>query len=321
MKTQPLIYIDGEAGTTGLQLHARLEGRKDLRLLRLGDARRDVDARREALNTADLSVLCLPDEAARESVAMVDNPDAKILDASTAHRVAPGWVYGFPEYDRARPDEIASAKRVANPGCHAVTAIALIYPLIKAGVLPPDWPVSVQSVTGYSGGGKGLIASFEDPEASDPITASAYLYGLSLNHKHMPEITKWAGLESPPVFLPVIGRFHQGMAVSLPLSLSALPGKPAGDDILAVYQAHYPQEQTTQNRPSHVRVVLHEEAPSRLEPEAASGRDDLTINLFVSPDKKRALVVGMLDNLGKGAAGQAVQNIDLMLGLASSAHS
>ncbi len=318
MKTQPLIYIDGEAGTTGLQLHARLEGRKDLRLLRLGDARRDVDARREALNTADLSVLCLPDDAARESVAMVDNPDAKILDASTAHRVAPGWVYGFPEYDRTRPDEIASAKRVANPGCHAVTAIALIYPLIKAGVLPPDWPVSVQSVTGYSGGGKGLIASFEDPEASDPITASAYLYGLSLNHKHMPEITKWAGLSTPPVFLPVIGRFHQGMAVSLPLSLSALPGKPAGDDILAVYQAHYPQEQAT-HRPSHVRVVLHKEAPSRLEPEAASGRDDLTINLFVSPDNKRALVVGVLDNLGKGAAGQAVQNIDLMLG--SSAHS
>ena len=211
------VFIDGEAGTTGLQILDRHGERTDIELLYLGDDRRkDLDARKEALNGADISILCLPDDAAREAVTLVDNNAVRIIDASTAHRTADGWVYGFPEYDASQADQIKSATRVTNPGCYAVASVSILHPLVNAGLLPADYPVTLNAVSGYSGGGKSLIANFEDDSVANYTDSIFYLYGLGLEHKHTEEIRALSSLENRPLFVPSVGRFSQGMIVSLP---------------------------------------------------------------------------------------------------------
>jgi N-acetyl-gamma-glutamyl-phosphate reductase len=305
------IFIDGEVGTTGLQIRARLDGRDDLTLLGLAEAERKHPARRrEMLNRADLVILCLPDDAAREAVSMIDNPEVRVIDASTAHRVAEGWIYGMPEYDAGQRQRIADAKRVSNPGCYPIAAIALLHPVVEAGLLPRDWPVTINAVSGYSGGGKGLIAAFEDPASPDYTRAPFFVYGLGLEHKHVPEIEKWSGLSHRPLFVPSVGRFAQGMIVQIPLQLWALPGSPTPRQVQAALVDHY-----AGCRFVTVASVDELAAIDRLEPEALNGTNELRLYVFGNEKRNQAVLVGVLDNLGKGASAQAVQNINIMLGV------
>jgi N-acetyl-gamma-glutamyl-phosphate reductase len=308
----PKVFIDGEAGTTGLQIAQRLSDRRDIELLHLSDAeRKDVQRRAEMLNKADASILCLPDDAAREALTLIENDSARLIDASTAHRTAPGWTYGFPEYDDARPAEIAGSKRVTNPGCYACGAVSMLHPLIEANLLPADHPVVINAVSGYSGGGKKLIAAFEDPDSPDLTDSNYYLYGLGLEHKHVPEIQVHSALTHRPLFVPSVGRFAQGMIVSLPLQLWALPGAPKPRDLHAALAEHYGGK-------LGVKVASLEDAASArdwLDAEALNGTDGLSIYVFANEAREQAVVCAVLDNLGKGAAGQAVQNLELMLGL------
>jgi N-acetyl-gamma-glutamyl-phosphate reductase len=318
----PKVFIDGEAGTTGLQISERLGARCDIELLHLSDAeRKDAARRAEMLNTADVSILCLPDDAAREAVALLQNPASRIIDASTAHRVAEGWTYGFPEYEVSQPDEIAPARLVSNPGCYALSAVSMLHPLVKAGLLPADYPVTINAVSGYSGGGRRLIAAFEDDGADDATDAAYYLYGLDLEHKHVPEIQKHGSLTRRPIFVPSVGDFAQGMIVSLPLQLWSLPGSPKAGDLHAVLAAHYEGRGGEQG----INVAPLAESASRkahkllgglsLDAEELYGTNKLTIHVFANEAREQAVVCAVLDNLGKGAAGQAVQNLELMLGL------
>lgn len=309
------IFIDGDVGTTGLQIRARLEGRGDITLVRLSeDERKDAHARAKALNGVDLAILCLPDEAAREAVSLIENPDVRIIDASSAHRVSDGWVYGFAEMNAGQRDLIAKAKRVSNPGCYAVASIAILSPLVAAGLVRADFPLTINAVSGYSGGGKGLIAEFEDDGASSHTNAAFFVYGLGLTHKHVPEMVTHGGLSRPPVFVPSVGRFKQGMIVQVPLQLSALPGSPAPKDIHDVLAAHYAGQQ-------FVSVVDMDEALAmgRLDPEGLNGTNQLVLYVFGNEAEGQAVVMAQLDNLGKGASGSAVQNMNLMLGFAEDA--
>jgi len=238
---QARIFIDGAAGTTGLEIRERLSGRGELSLIALPEAaRKDAGARKEALNAADIVILCLPDEAAREAVALIDNPAVRVIDASSAHRVADGWTYGFPELEPDGHARIAAANRVSNPGCWATGFLAILRPLVRAGLVPPDFPVTANGVSGYSGGGKSMIAEFRDPSAADYTETVSRIYGLNLSHKHLPEMTRHAGLSHPPLFEPGVGRFYRGMLVDVPLQLWALPAKPAPRDIHAALVKAYP---------------------------------------------------------------------------------
>ena len=308
------IFIDGEAGTTGLQIRERLAGRRDLELLSIPEARRkDAGARAEFLNAADVALLCLPDAAAREAVSLLQGESTRIIDASTAHRVADGWTYGFPEMEPGHETEVAGARFVANPGCYPQGAIAIVRPLVARGLLPADYPVAVHAVSGYSGGGKSLIARYES-EAADHAPPY-YLYGLSLRHKHLPEMERYGLLARPPIFVPSVGRFAQGMLVQLGLHLSDLNGQPSVAGLQAVLAEWYAGRRYVEVMP----LAGGDQAITELEPEALNGTNLLRLHVFASEDGRRALLVAQLDNLGKGASGAAVQNLNLMLGLEESA--
>lgn len=305
------VFIDGEAGTTGLQIRARLEARADVRLIRLADAeRKDTAARTRALNEADLAILCLPDAAAREAVSLIENPDVRVVDASTAHRTDPDWTYGFPEMDAAQAEAVAASKRVSNPGCYPTGAIALIRPLIAAGLLPRDFPLTVNAVSGYSGGGKGLIRRYEEAGAADHLSSAYRAYGLRLAHKHLPEMQVHCGLDHQPLFIPAVGNYRQGMLVQVPLQLWALPGKPSVDSLRDLLAAHYAGQ-------DFVSVATTEETTARedLDPEGLNGTNAMRLYVFGNAAGDQALLAAVLDNLGKGASGAAVQNMNLMLGL------
>ncbi|MDC7674775.1 N-acetyl-gamma-glutamyl-phosphate reductase [Asticcacaulis machinosus] len=301
------VFIDGDVGTTGLLIRKRLEVRPEIELIRLDEAvRKDASARKAAINAADAVILCLPDEAAREAVSLVENPDVKIIDASTAHRVHEDWAYGFAEMAPGQRDEIRASKRISNPGCYATGFIALMRPLVDAGVIPPFWPSTVNAVSGYSGGGKSMIAEFEDGGTTDNYR----IYATGLNHKHLPEMTVFSGLESPPVFTPAVGRFAQGMIVELPLQLWALPDEPELSRLHEIFAAHYEGE-------TFVKVVPLEESQvtKGLSAELVKDTNNLLIHVFGDEDGQQARLVAVLDNLGKGASGAAVQNLNLALNL------
>lgn len=305
------IFIDGEAGTTGLEIRERLEARPDLNLLLLGDRRRDADARREALNGADAVILCLPDDAAREAVSMIANPSVKVIDASTAYRVAPGWAYGFPEMDAGQRALIARSQFVSNPGCYPTGFIALVRPLVKAGLLPANYPVTVNAVSGYSGGGKTMIAEFEVPPKDSGGAATAYrAYGLTLRHKHVPEMTKHTGLSRDVLFTPAVGNYRQGMLVEVPLHLGALPETPSVERLHGALVEAYDGQRFVE-----VADLEETEAMTGIEPEGLNGTNRLRLHVFGDRNGEQARLVALLDNLGKGASGAAVQNLNIMLGL------
>ena len=299
------IFIDGESGTTGLEIRERMATRSDLELILLGDRRREVEARREALNAADAVILCLPDEAAKEAVAMIENPAVRVIDASTAYRVDPAWIYGFAEMAPGQRERIASATRVSNPGCYPTGFIGLIAPLVRAGLVPTDWPVTVNAVSGYSGGGKAMIAEFEAGGAE-----AFRAYGLSLKHKHVPEMTRHTGLSRDVLFAPAVGNYRQGMLVEVPLNLSALPGEPSVEAVHDVLAQAYAGERFVE-----VASLEATEAMTGLDPEGLNGTNRMRLHVFGDRSGGQARLVALLDNLGKGASGAAVQNLNLMLGL------
>ncbi|WP_019574475.1 N-acetyl-gamma-glutamyl-phosphate reductase [Curvibacter lanceolatus] len=307
---QPLVFIDGDQGTTGLQIHERLRGRTDLRLLTLPEAERKDPARRaEAINACDIAILCLPDAAAREAAALVSNPAVRLIDASSAHRTDPQWVYGFAEMAPGQAERIAQAKRVSNPGCYPTGAVGLLRPLVQAGLLPPDHPLSIHAVSGYSGGGRAQVQAFE---AAAPASRPPALqvYGLGLVHKHTPEIQQQAGLTARPAFVPAYGAFRQGIVLTVALHLRLLaPGTTAA----ALHQAlssHYAGRR-------HVEVLSPDQAQAllTLDPEALNGTNQLRLAVLGQASPDQVLLAAVFDNLGKGASGAAVQNLDLMLGL------
>ncbi len=299
------IFIDGEAGTTGLQIRDKLAGVSGLKLASLSaEARKDPTAKQALYGDVEVVILCLPDEAAKEAAHLIDEMGdnaPRVIDASSAHRVAPGWTYGFPELIAGQGEAVAKAKKVTNPGCHATGAIALLRPLVDAGVMPREMTVSVWSVSGYSGGGKTMIEAYEAGRAP-----AFELYALGLEHKHMPEIQLYSGLTTRPIFAPSVGNFRQGMLVCVPLHLDALPAKPTLADLRAVFEKHYRGQM-------HFRVAPAGEN-ARLEPESLNGTNDIEIHVFANESRRQAVLVAKFDNLGKGASGAAVQNLMLMLG-------
>lgn len=310
---KPRIYVDGAAGTTGLEIQDRLRDRNDIELLLIsGSERKDLRARARLLNEADVAVLCLPDEAAREAVASIENPAVRVLDASTAHRTAPGWTYGFPELEPDRRSALRAASRVSNPGCYPTGFLALVRPLMRAGIIPPDFPLTVNAVSGYSGGGRAMIEEFEDGASPRFTTAAFRSYALSLSHKHIPEMHKHAGLSHPPLFAPGVGRFYRGMMVEVPLQLWALPGRPAAAQIHNVLAETYAGEPL-------IDVEPLECVPPVLDAEMLKGSDRMKLFVFGNRETGQARLVALLDNLGKGASGAAVQNLNIMLGLPETA--
>jgi N-acetyl-gamma-glutamyl-phosphate reductase len=316
----PKVFIDGEHGTTGLEIRDRLAQRTDLEVLSLPRERaKDEAAKREIVNAADCVILCLPDEAAKATVALLDgagNTRTRVIDASTAHRTAPGWVYGFAEMTRTQRAAIAASTRVSNPGCYPTGFIALVRPLRERGLLPADHPATVHAVSGYSGGGKKMIESFERPQAGVASPQAFGAYGLGMNHKHLGEMQQHGLLAAKPIFAPSVGRFHRGMLVSVPLHLSRRPGLNAAT-LHAAYVEHFAGERFVSVRPLNDTAALREGA--FLEPEDLNGSNRLEVFVFANDAQGQALLVARLDNLGKGASGAAVQNMNLMLGLPESA--
>ena len=305
----PKVFIDGEAGTTGLQIADRLRQRSDLDVISIDPARRkDVDERARLMNMADAVILCLPDDAARLGVSLVTNKNTIIIDASTAHRTAAGWTYGFPEMDKGQRAAIRASTRISNPGCYPTGVIALVRPLVVRGLMPVSHPLTVNAVSGYSGGGNAMIAEFENADAPNSTRDNYRIYGLSQKHKHPPEMMRYGRLANLPVFAPAVGRFAQGMIVEVPLALWALSGKPKRAALHEALTQAYEGER-------FVRVVPLAESDklTGLEPEGCNGTNRLELYVFGSDEQAR--LVARLDNLGKGASGAAVQNLNIALGL------
>lgn len=304
MKTK--VYIDGQSGTTGLQIYDRIGQREDLELLRIPEElRHDPDERKKYLNSADIVFLCLPDEGAKEAVSFIDNPNVRVIDASTAHRTNPDWTYGYPELSKAQREAIRTSKRVANPGCHATGFISTTAPLVAMGVIPKDYPMSCYSLTGYSGGGKKMIAEYEAEGRSELLDAPG-IYGLNLQHKHLPEMQTVTGLAYPPVFMPVVDDYYKGMATTIMLQNRLLPGQPSAEEICSKLADYYRDEH-------FVSVVPFGENDSKLYANKLAGTNRLEI--VVCGHEEQTTVTAVFDNLGKGASGAAVQNMNIMLGL------
>lgn len=299
------VFIDGSAGTTGLRIFERLKERKDIELLEISEAdRKNAAMRKRFLNSADVAFLCLPDSAAIEAVSMVENPETVIIDASTAHRTAPGWVYGFAELSKAQEEAIKSAKRIANPGCHASGFIALVYPLISAGIIKKDIMLSCYSLTGYSGGGKKMIEQYAK-ESKNPVFCAPRQYGLNQEHKHLKEMTGLCSLTNPPVFCPVVSNFYSGMEVTVPLfSRDVSSGSPLGD-IRRIYAEKYNSEIVEYSEP--------DDGDGMISAAALSGKDSMIISAF--GNSERIILTARYDNLGKGASGAAIENMNIALGL------
>lgn len=303
------VYVDGQEGTTGLRLFDYLQARDDIELLRIdSDKRKDPAERARLLNAADVAFLCLPDAASREAAAMVENPDTCLIDASTAFRTDPGWVYGLPELDEGQRDRIRASKRIANVGCHASAFILLVRPLVDAGLLPADYPLSAFSLTGYSGGGKAMIADYQND--GDGRLNAPRPYAMALGHKHLPEMQQHGRLAQPPVFSPIVGPYLKGLMVSVPLQLSQLPAGVGAEELLDAYRAHYADEPFVRVRPF--------EALDNLDNgffDVQGANETNRVDLFVFGNDERVCLVSRLDNLGKGAAGSAVQNMNVHLGV------
>lgn len=300
------VFIDGSAGTTGLQIFDRLKLRTDLELMPVDEARRkDVDYRKECINSADIVFLCLPDSAAVESCGLIENPDTCIIDTSTAHRTATEWTYGFPEITGF--DKIADSKRIANPGCHATGFISLIYPLVKAGIIPNDLVLSCFSLTGYSGGGKKMIADYEDAELPEELT-SAGIYGLSQNHKHLPEMKAVCSLQYEPIFCPIVDNYYKGMSTTVPLSAQNLSGSFKLSDIREAFAEFYKNQK-------FINVLNADETAEipKIYSNVKSGKDSLDI--IVTGNDERITVTSLFDNLGKGASGSAIENMNIVMGI------
>lgn len=308
---KPTVFIDGEAGTTGLQIRARLQHRSDIELVSIDPAKRkDEDERKRLLNAVDVAILCLHDDLAKAAVGMLENPETRILDASSAHRVAQGWVYGFPELSPAQPEQIRQARLVSNPGCYPTGVIALLRPLVDAGLLPAGLAASVNAVSGYSGGGRQLIEAMEG-RGEHRLAGDYRAYGLELTHKHIPEMTLYSRLEHPPIFTPAVGRFRQGMLDFIPIHLWALPQKVSGAELHEALVERYRGQRFVRVMPLETYGAHH----PVLDPQALNGTNMLELFVFENPAREQALLVARFDNLGKGASGAAVQNLDLMLGL------
>ncbi|HXJ01151.1 MAG TPA: N-acetyl-gamma-glutamyl-phosphate reductase [Micropepsaceae bacterium] len=304
------IFIDGAAGTTGLEIRERLQDRSEIKLIALDDPRRkDASARRDALNEADIVILCLPDEAAREAIKLISNPGVRVIDPSTAHRVAEGWIFGFPELEPKRREELRHALRVTNPGCYSTGFLALARPLLRAGIVPPNWPVTCNAVSGYSGGGRSMIAEFEDSSAGNYSKEVFRSYALSLEHKHVEEMRVHAGLTHRPLFAPSVSRFYRGMIVEIPLQLWALPGNPSVNDVHAALADSYRDEKLIE-----VASLAEVEAKKTVDAEELKNTNRLKIYVFGNEGRRQARLVAVLDNLGKGAAGACVQNLNVMMG-------
>lgn len=303
------VFIDGEAGTTGLQIRERLEGRRDIELVSIDPTKRkDADERKRLLNSVDAVILCLPDDAAREAVSLIENDAVKVIDASTAYRVAPDWAYGFPEMSKEQRGKIAASKRISNPGCYPTGFIALTRPLVEAGIIPRDWALSVNAVSGYSGGGKSMIAEFEN-ESDPTYTRVPYrIYAMTQKHKHVPEMQKYAGLARAPIFAPSVGRYYKGMIVEVPLPLAAIANGSKLEDVHSVLAQFYKGERFVRVAP-----LADSRALKTLDPEGLNGTNELKLFAFGHDEEVR--LVALLDNLGKGASGAAVQNLNLALGL------
>ncbi len=302
------LFIDGAAGTTGLEIRERLAPRKEIELLTLADKdRKDAKKRAEILNDADFVILCLPDDAAREAVSLIANERTRVIDASSAHRVAEGWVYGMAELEPGQTASIAEAARVTNPGCWPTGFLALVRPLVRAGLVPHDWPLSYSGASGYSGGGRSMIEEFEDEGAANYTHTAYRAYGLTLAHKHLPEMQKHARIAEPPIFQPAVARVMRGMISEVPLPLNALPRRPSAATIESTLQEAY--------RDSKIVRVLPTADTGAVHIEEDSGTDRLTLRVFANPDSGHARLIATYDNLGKGAGGAAVQNLNIMAGL------